>query len=116
MSLRLYLDVHSRRRSRRPFGRQGVDVLTAQEDGSRRFLDPALLDRALALNRVLFTRDEDFLGEGSRRQQAGAAFAGIIYAHQIRVTIGQCVRDLELMAKVLEPEDFVGRIEHLPLK
>lgn len=90
MSLRLYLDVHTPLAITEALRRQGVDVLTAQEDGSRRFLDPALLDRALALNRVLFTRDEDFLGEGSRRQQAGEAFAGIIYAHQIRVTIGQC--------------------------
>ena len=32
------------------------------------------------------------------------------------VTIGQCVSDLELMAKVYEPVDMANRVEHLPLK
>jgi hypothetical protein len=93
-----------------------VDVLTAQEDGTRRFSDPDLLDRATALNRVLFTRDEDLLREAARRQQQGEFFAGVIYAHQETVTIGQCIADLELLAKVSEPEDFMNRVEYLPIK
>jgi hypothetical protein len=32
------------------------------------------------------------------------------------VTIGQWVIDLELIAKVYEPEDMVNRVEYLPLK
>jgi len=78
--------------------------------------DPDLLNRATSLERVLFTRDEDLLAEGVRRQRSGEPFAGIIYAHQLRVTIGQCVHDLELMAKVCEPTDLANRIEYLPLK
>jgi hypothetical protein len=34
----------------------------------------------------------------------------------VHVTIGQCVRDLELIAKVGEPVDLVGRVEFLPLR
>ena len=30
--------------------------------------------------------------------------------------IGQCVRDLELIAKVGEPEDLMLRVHHLPLR
>jgi hypothetical protein len=30
---------------------------------------------------VLFTFDEDFLGEAARRQQERQTFAGIVYAH-----------------------------------
>jgi hypothetical protein len=41
--------------------RRGVDVLTAQEDGSDRVPDDLLLERSKLLGRVLFTRDEDFL-------------------------------------------------------
>jgi len=61
-----------------------VDVLTAQEDGTRQFSDPDLLDRATTLNRILFTRDEDLLREAARRQLRGEFFAGVIYseAHQ----------------------------------
>jgi hypothetical protein len=86
-----------------------VDILTAQEDGAGRLADAALLDRATALGRVLFTQDEDLLREAAERQQRGEAFTGVVYAHQLKVTIGQCIRDLELLAKVNEPEDCANR-------
>jgi hypothetical protein len=95
--------------------RRGVDVLTAQEDGADQLADPDLLDRALALGRVLFTRDDDFLREGAQRQRAGQPFAGIVYAHQLRVSIGQCIDDLELIAKIDEPADWTNRVGYLPL-
>jgi hypothetical protein len=50
------------------------------------------------------------------RQRHGVAFAGVIYGHQLNVTIGQCIRDLELLAKVNEPEDCASRVEYLPLR
>ena len=82
----------------------GVDVLTAQEDNSRELEDASLLDRATALGRILFTRDDDLLREGALRQKRGESFAGIIYAHQLDVSIGQCVIDLELVAKASDSE------------
>jgi predicted nuclease of predicted toxin-antitoxin system len=94
---------------------RGVTVLTAQEDGSDRLPDPALLDRARALGYVLFTRDKDFLVEAARRQRAGETFAGIVYAHQLRVSISRCIDDLELLAKVYDPADMLNWVEHLPL-
>jgi len=39
----------------------------------------------------------------------------VIYAHQLRISIGQCIDDLELIAKVSEPEDFVNWVKYLPL-
>jgi len=110
------MDVHAPLAITEALRQRGVDVLTAQEDGKDRLEDSPLLDRANALGRVLFTQDEDFLGEAARRQQAGQPFTGIIYAHQMRVTIGQCVRELELMAKVYETADMANRVEHLPLR
>ena len=38
---------------------RGVDVLTAQADGRTGFPDPAILDRATELERVLFSQDDD---------------------------------------------------------
>jgi len=116
LSLKLYADVHVRRAISVALRVRDVDVLTAQADGAAELEDPELLDRATALGRVLFTQDEDLLTEGVRRQRTGEPFAGIIYAHQLRVTIGQCISDLELIAKVFEPADMAGRIEYLPLK
>jgi predicted nuclease of predicted toxin-antitoxin system len=116
VSIALYMDVHVPAAITRALLRRGVDVPTAQADGTMRLPDDALMNRASSLNRVLFSRDEDFLGEAMMRQSIGVAFAGVVYAHQLRVTIGQSVHDLELIAKCAEPSDFTNRVEHLPLR
>jgi hypothetical protein len=77
--------------------------------------DPELLDRAGELERVLFTQDDDLLAEATRRQREGIPFHGVIYAHQLRVSIGTCVHDLELIAKAGEPEDLRNGVQFLPL-
>jgi predicted nuclease of predicted toxin-antitoxin system len=63
MSLGLYMDVHVPLPITRGLRRRGVDVLTAQQDGTTRLLDPELLDRAAALGRMLFSQDEDLIAE-----------------------------------------------------
>lgn len=116
MSLAFYMDVHVPRSITRSLIDAGFNVLTAQDDGCSRMSDPDLLDRASALGRILFTRDEDLLAEASRRQQADLPFCGVIYAHQLRVTIGQCVRDLQLLAECASASDMANHLEHLPLR
>lgn len=116
MSLRLYMDAQVPRVVAEQLGVRGVDVLTAQEDGHDEAPDEELLTRAGNLRRVLFTQDADFLREGALRQERGEPFAGIIYLHQLALVIGPCVDDLELLAKVTEPEEFVNRVEYLPLR
>jgi predicted nuclease of predicted toxin-antitoxin system len=109
------MDVHVPRAITNGLRLRNVDVLTAQEDGRRTVDDARLLDRATALGRVLFSQDEDLLIEAKRRQEAGETFAGVIYAHQLRITIGRCVQDLELIAKAANPAELANRIEYLPL-
>jgi hypothetical protein len=94
---------------------RGVDVLTAYEDGAHELEDPALLDRASNLGRALFTQDDDLLVEATRRQRSGVPFGGVIYAHQLRVSIGICVHNLELLAKASEPDELVNPVFYLPL-
>jgi hypothetical protein len=115
VSLAFYFDEHVPRAITLGLRLRGVEVITAQEDGRARLEDPDLLDRATELGRPLFSQDDDLLAEAKRRQVTGTFFAGVIYAHQLRCTIGQCVRDLELMAKAASPEDLAGRVEFLPL-
>jgi predicted nuclease of predicted toxin-antitoxin system len=116
VSLKLYVDEHVASAITEGLRQRGVDVLTAQEDGQDGVDDPVLLDRATALGRVLFTQDTDLLAEGTRRQRTGEPFAGIVYAHQVRVTIGRCVQDLELLAGASHPGEFVGQVVYLPLR
>ena len=94
---------------------RGIDVLTPQEDGRRGISDPLLLDRATELGRPLFSQDEDLLAEARRRQSGGIFFAGVLYAHQLHITIGDCVRDLHLIAEASEPQDLANRVEFLLL-
>src|SRR2546421_132474 len=115
MTLAFYMDAHVQAGITQGLRRRGIDVLTAQEDGADRLSDPDLLSRATALGRVLFSRDEDLLREAERRQRTGERFAGLIYAHLLRVGIGRCVQDLELIGKVEDPVDYVNRVEYLPL-
>ena len=115
MSIALYFDVHIPKAIADGLRLRNVDVLTAQEDRLTRAPDSELLSRATEIERVLFTHDEDFLAETSNRQQAVVHFAGVIYARPLKIAIGDCVRDLELLAKAGEPADFADRVVFLPL-
>ena len=111
----IYMDQHIPRAITEGLRLRGVDVLTAFEDGADRMEDAELLDRASELGRVLFTQDDDLLSEGAIRQKRGLPFKGVIYAHQMRVSIGICVHDLEIIAKAGEAEDLLNKIQFLPL-
>src|SRR4051794_14752153 len=95
--------------------RRGVDCLTAAEDGAERHEDPDLLVRATELQRVLVTMDDDLLAIAAEWIRSGRSFTGVVYAHQLEITIGQAVRDLELLASVYESRDMENRVERLPI-
>ena len=116
MSVRLYADVHVRRAVIEGLRLRGIDILTAQEDRAAELLDPELLTRAAERGRVLFTQDEDLLAEAARRQETGETFAGLVYAHQLNVTIGGVIADLELIAGVTDIEEWTDAVVYLPLR
>ena len=115
MALAFYMDHHVPRAITLGLRLRGIDVFTAYEDGASELDDAALLERASALGRVLFTRDDDLLAEAAQRQRERIPFHGIIYAHQLRVSIGRCVQDLEIIAKAGEPADLLNGVMFLPL-
>ena len=115
MASKLYMDHHVPKAITVGLRLREVDVITAYEDKSNELDDPLLLDRAKDLERVLFSQDDDLLAEATKRQREGVIFRGVIYAHQLRVSIGTCIRDLEIIAKAGESEDFINRVEFLPL-
>lgn len=102
------MDVHVPRAVTTALRLRSIDVLTAQEDGAAMLEDDRFLQRATDLGRILFSQDEDLLREGVRRLRGGGSFSGVIYAHQLRVTIGQMVEDLSLIAKATSTSG-VGR-------
>jgi Domain of unknown function (DUF5615) len=116
VSVPLYMDHHVPRAITLGLRERDVEVLTAFEDGTAEIEDEQVLQRANVLGRCLFTQDDDFLAIAHRWLHEGREFAGLIYSAQLSITIGQAVRDLELIAKVLTPNDLRNRIEYLPLR
>jgi len=92
MTVALYMDQHVPRAITAELRSRGIDVITAYEDGT-----------------------EDLLAEATRRQRVGIAFGGVVYAHQLRVPIGTCIRELEIIAKAGTPDDLRDGVVFLPL-
>lgn len=115
MSVAFYMDVHVPESISDELARRGIDVLTAQADGTTRLDDDAILDRATSLDRALFTTDVDFLRIGVQRQSQARSFAGIIFVRQLAMDVGRCITDLELIGLCYDPVDLHNRIEYLPL-
>lgn len=90
-------------------------MLTSQEDGTREWDDEALLQRAAELNRVLITQDEDFVVIAIKWQTEGKFLGGVIFAHQQRLSIGELVHDLALLAECVDPSELQNQLTFLPL-
>jgi Domain of unknown function (DUF5615) len=113
--LRLYMDLHVKAAITVGLRRRGIDVVTAQENGGTYLEDVALLERATALQRVLFSQDDDLLAIAREHQATSVFFAGLIHGHQLAATVGKYVLDLEVVCQVLDLEEMANRIEYLPL-
>jgi hypothetical protein len=114
MPVSLYMDVHVPQAVTDQLRSRGVNVLTANEDGCNLLADEDLLERARVLGRVLVTQDIRFKALAEDWQRQGRPFAGLVFAHQLQNTIGQMVRDLELLATACDPDERLNTIEHLP--
>ena len=58
-----------------------------------------------------FRKTKILLREGARRLREGKGFSGVVYAHQLRVTIGQMVEDLELIATATSIEEWLEKLD-----
>lgn len=115
MAVSLYTDHHVPKAITVGLRLRDVDVITAFEDGTDQLDDEPLLKRAHELNRALFTQDDDLLEVAAKFQKEGISFSGLIYGHQLRVTIGVCVHDMEIIAKSGESKDLENQVIFLPL-
>jgi len=115
MPVPFYMDVHVPEPIVEQLRHRGVDVLTAIADGARELSDEELLERARELGRVVFTQDIGFRVLAQDWQRRGRPFAGLLFGRQLGGTIGQFVRDLELIALSSEPDEWLNIVEYVPL-
>lgn len=114
MSLAIYMDEHVKSAVTDGLRARGINVLTAQEDGYARRDDGELLARAWELRRIMFTEDDHFLNIAQEWRDSSREFAGIGYAHQMAVTIGGSINDLQLICEAVSEEESRNTIIYLP--
>ena len=115
MAVRLYMDVHIPMAITRQLRLRGVDVVTATEEHTNELADHMLLELGREQGRVIFTHDIRFKALAENWQSANKPFAGLIYGHAEGASLGQYVRDLELLAKACEPAEMANTVIYLPL-
>jgi hypothetical protein len=115
MAVGLYFDVHVDHAVAEQLRLKQVDVLTAQDDGCDRLKDDELLERASQLGRPVVTHDIRFKAMAEEWQRHNRVFCGLNFAHPMQVSVGQMVRDLELIATATDPQDWQSVVERLPL-
>jgi hypothetical protein len=116
MAISLYMDVHVPEAITSQLRRRGVDVLTAFDDHTKELPDDQLLERVTELKRILFTQDIRFRVLAENWQKEGKQFSGLIFGHQLGGTIGQFVKDLELIAKSSDIDEWMNTVEYIPFK
>jgi hypothetical protein len=114
MPVSLYMDVHVPQAITEQLRRRGADVMTAIEDQADELEDDVLLDHVRALGRVIFTQDIRFRAMAENWQRQGRPFAGLIFGAQLAGSIGQFVRDLELIVQASELGEWENKVEFLP--
>lgn len=115
MGVALYMDAHVPRAVTEQLRSRGVDVVAATEEGTNRLPDDQLLETASVQGRVMFTHDHRFRAMAGQWQRQGRQFAGLAFGPAEGASIGQYVRDLELIAKATSPGEWVNMVLYLPL-
>lgn len=115
MSLPLYTDHHIQSAIITGLRRGGIEVPTTQEEGTGRLEDELLLERAVALNRILLTEDKDFFRIAARWWSQGRDFPGIIHVDQDGARVGKLIEDIMLIVMLSSAEEMRNQIQWVPL-
>ena len=108
--MKIYADENIERSIVEGLRRRRIEVISARELGYHGKSDEFHIKKASELKAVILTHDVDFI---KMAQEAKANHCGIIFSHPKNVTIGQCIRDVELIVSILIDEDMQNHIEFL---
>ena len=93
--------------------RRGIEVISTRDTGDLGKSDEYHLKNASELEAVILTHDVDFLKIAHQGQQGGKEHKGILYAHPLDLSPGECIRMVELVTQVLTEEEMKNHIEFL---
>lgn len=93
--------------------RRGITIQSVQEAGKSGLPDETQLQYAKSIGAILITRDTDFLVLCEQWRRQGISFPGLLFIPSKRIAIGECIREIESVASMLNPEDMLNHIEFL---
>ena len=108
--MKIYADENIERSIIEGLQRRNIEVVSAGELGYIGKPDEFHIKKASEIKAVILTHDIDFLRIACR---PGVHHDGIIFSHPKNVSIGQCIRGVELIAKILTNKDMENHIEFL---
>lgn len=108
-TIRFHLDENCTKAVANGLRRHGVDVTTTPEVGLLGATDEEQAAYAVAVGRVVFTQDRDFL----RIHAAGTPHPGIAYCEKDTRSIGEIVDALVPLWEIYEPDEMAGRVEFI---
>ena len=90
--------------------RRGVQAWSARDAGNLGLTDKEQLEYVVREKAVIFTHDDDFLSMVAKSDQE---HYGVIYVHQQKLSVGECIRRLKNLAETRSVMDIKKRIEFL---
>lgn len=93
--------------------RRGVNATSARDSGNLGLTDQQQLNYAIHNQMVVFTHDTDFIRLAQEYQTQDKLHWGIIYVHQDKLSMGECIRRLKEFADVFSRDDFQNHLEFL---
>jgi predicted nuclease of predicted toxin-antitoxin system len=82
-----------------------VEAFSAKDIGKLGLTDEQQIEVATRKQAIIFTHDVDFLRLASHKQHPG-----IIYVHQQKLSVGECIKRLKTIAETKSPEEIRNRI------
>lgn len=92
---------------------RGIDAWSARDAGNLGLSDERQLEYAHQEKAVIFTHDDDFLRLVHEWAQQNKEHWGVIYVHEQKLAIGECIRRLLDIALILKAEDLKNRLVFL---
>ena len=90
-----------------------MEAWSAHEVGNQGLTDEEQLIYAIEHQAAIFTHDDDFLSLASLYAKENKTHYGVIYAHPLRVTIGNCIRGIKIIVDMITPEEMMNQTRFL---
>lgn len=85
----------------------GIEAFSARDVGNLGLTDEEQLRYAAKENAVIFTHDDDFLRISMNSK---ISHCGIIFVHQQKYTLGECIRRLKAVCELRRAEELKEQI------